>query len=126
MVKRSSSLYRTTVQFCLGGGVSLFDSSYGIDIKTDLQGRIYVIGYTSQSNFPTTPNVLPSSLKESINVFISILSPDLTNLLVSYYLGGSNTEYGYRLQLGQMEQSILQELLSLLIFLLQQERTKQL
>jgi hypothetical protein len=84
----------------LGGGVSLFDSSYGFDIKTDLQGRIYVIGYTTQSNFPTTPNVLPSSLKGTYNAFISILSADLTNLLVSYYLGGSNSEYGYGIAIG--------------------------
>ena len=84
----------------LGGGVSIFDSSYGLDIKTDLQGRIYVIGYTTQSDFPTTPNVLPSSLKGTYNAFISILSADLTNLLVSYYLGGSNSEYGYGIAIG--------------------------
>ena len=84
----------------LGGGVSIFDSSLGFDIKTDLQGRIYVIGYTTQSDFPTTPNVIPSSLKGNYNAFISILSSDLTNLLVSYYLGGSASENGYGIAIG--------------------------
>ncbi|GLB27680.1 hypothetical protein LXJ15735_39210 [Lacrimispora xylanolytica] len=89
-------------------GGSLFGSTYlggsvistGADIKTDAQGHVYVTGYTQASDFPTTPNVFPSSLKGQVNAFITIFKADLTSLIVSYYLGGSNGDSSRGIEIG--------------------------
>jgi hypothetical protein len=70
------------------------------DINTDLQGHAYITGFTSASDFPITPNVIPSALRGPEDAFISILSTDLTNLIVSYYLGGSNGADGRGIEVG--------------------------
>lgn len=72
----------------LGGS----NADYGADISVDMQGHAYVIGTTLSPNLPTTPDVVPSTLRGDSDSFISIFSADLTNLLVSYYLGGSGYE----------------------------------
>ena len=68
----------------LGG----YNADYGSHISVDMQGHAYIIGSTFSPNLPTTPNVAPSTLRGDTDSFISIFSADLTNLLVSYYLGG--------------------------------------
>jgi hypothetical protein len=70
------------------------------DITTDLQGHAYIIGNTSASDFPITPNVIPSTWTGNGAAFISILSADLTNLIVSYYIGGNNTNDGHSIDIG--------------------------
>lgn len=83
-------------------GASLQASSYlggnlnseGYSVKLDTQGRVYLTGDTTSSNFPTTPQIFPSSLSGGSDAFISIFSPDLSTLLVSFYLGGSGNETG--------------------------------
>ena len=84
----------------LGGSTSFFDSTTCNDIKTDLQGRIYVTGNTLAPDFPTTPSIFPSVLKGNPNAFVSIFSSDLTSLLVSYYLGGSIGDSGNAIAIG--------------------------
>lgn len=61
---------------------------------------MYVTGYTQASDFPTTPNVFPSSLKGQVNAFITIFKADLTSLIVSYYLGGSNGDSSRGIEIG--------------------------
>ena len=70
------------------------------DITTDLQGHAYITGSTSASDFPITPNVIPSTWTGNGAAFISILSADLTNLIVSYYIGGNNTNDGHSIDIG--------------------------
>jgi hypothetical protein len=87
------------------GGNSLIASTFlggnSLDISRggtlDAQGRIYVTGSTSSPNFPLTPDVIPSQRDGSSDIYISILSPDLTNLLVSYCLGSG---VGYSIATG--------------------------
>ena len=77
------------------GGDSLIASTFlggnGSEINRggaiDAQGRMFSTGSTSSPNFPLTPDVIPSQRDGSSDIFISILSPDLTKLLVSYCLG---------------------------------------
>lgn len=87
------------------GGDSLLASTYlggaGYDFNygctSDMQGHIYVTGYTTSPNFPLTPEVIPSVLEEGSNIYISIFSADLTKLLVSYRLGSG---IGYSIATG--------------------------
>ena len=80
----------------LGGSLS----SSCNDIKTDIQGHAYVTGQTQSADFPTTPDVFPSSLRGNSNAIISVFTADLTNLIVSYYLGGSNYDGGSAIDIG--------------------------
>lgn len=80
----------------LGG--SLIDS--GKAITVDMRGHVYVAGSTSSDNFPTTPAVLPTQLQGDSDAFVSILTSDLRRLLVSYYLGGSGSDYGDGIVIG--------------------------
>ncbi len=87
------------------GGNSLIASTFlggnSSDINRggtiDAQGRMFSTGSTSSPNFPLTPEVIPSLRDGSSNIYISILSPDLTRLLVSYCLG---TGIGYSIATG--------------------------
>ncbi|RKD34044.1 DUF7948 domain-containing protein [Lacrimispora algidixylanolytica] len=76
-------------------GGSVADVNYGGAI--DMQGRIYATGYTTSPNFPLTPDIIPSLLDGSANIYISIFSADLTKLLVSYCLGSGS---GYSIATG--------------------------
>jgi hypothetical protein len=68
------------------------DDGAGIAVnKADL---IYITGSTNSSDFPTTPLVIPSAYSGNSDAFISILSKDLSSLLVSYYLGGTFQDFG--------------------------------
>ena len=78
----------------LGGTVADLNYSGAID----MQGHIYICGYTTSPNFPLTPEVIPSILEGGANIYISIFSADLAKLLVSYCLGSGRA---YHMAIGQ-------------------------
>ena len=68
---------------------------YGYSIALDNSGNIYITGYSSSSDYPTTTNAYQTSKKSNYwDIIISKLNNDLTTLLASTYIGGSNQEYG--------------------------------
>ncbi|MCF6154499.1 MAG: hypothetical protein E3K36_04440 [Candidatus Brocadia sp.] len=72
----------------LGGSAS--DGAFSIGINSD--GNIYVAGWTSSSDFPTTPGAYDTSFGGYSNAFLSKLNGDLTSLLASTYLGSGYEE----------------------------------
>jgi hypothetical protein len=76
----------------LGGN----NSDFGSSIAIDGLGNAYVTGSTASTNFPTA-NALQPALggATTYDGFVSMISPDGTNLVYSTYLGGSNNEFGY-------------------------------
>jgi len=66
-------------------------------MHVDSNNQIYLIGNTSESDFPVTANALRSKLNgdggAGFDEFVSILSADGTKLVYSTYLGGTNFEY---------------------------------
>lgn len=64
----------------LGGS----NGDYGSGIAVDSAGNTYVTGYTSSTNFPTTPGVIQPS--GSGGAFVTKLNPLGNNLLYSTYL----------------------------------------
>jgi hypothetical protein len=55
-------------------------------------GDLYVIGYANSSNYPTTGGAYQTSKAGNSDVVISRLTADLTTLVASTFLGGSDDE----------------------------------
>ena len=71
-------------------------SDYIQAMAVDAAGNVYVAGWTMSSDFPTTPGAYTRTLNgTTADMFISKLNSDLTNLIASTYLGGSQGDYAY-------------------------------
>ena len=87
LVKLDSSgvtLYSTL----LGGGGT--DTATGLALDT--QGKAYLTGTTTSTNFPVTPNSYQTTLKGPSQVFVSKIDPasaGVLSLMYSTYFGGS-------------------------------------
>ncbi len=68
------------------------------DVEVDRDGRVYVCGETSSINFPTV-NAYQNFFRGGTDGFLSILSSNGAELLVSTYLGGSSLDVAYGLAL---------------------------
>lgn len=80
----------------LGGSGYDYGESIAIDLSGSLRrGTIYVSGYTTSPNFPTTTGAYDTALSGYTDVFVSKISSDLRSLLASTYLGGTLRDYGY-------------------------------
>lgn len=96
ITKFSSDGSSLTASTFLGGS----EDNSGSGIAVNPGGFIYVTGYTTSEDFPTTPEIIPSSFQGDLDSIVSILSPDLSRLMVSYYLGGSEFDTGNSIALG--------------------------
>jgi hypothetical protein len=85
----------------LSGQESLVYSTYlggsgsdkGFDIAVDPVGNVYVTGWATSANFPTTPGAVQQTYRGVQNAFVTKLSPD-GSLVYSTYLGGSMGDRG--------------------------------
>ena len=80
----------------LGGS----DEDQPVDIQVDNNGKAYITGYTSSSNFPTK-NPLSGTLNGSRDAFLAQLDPAGKTLLFSTYLGGSDLDSAYGVALSR-------------------------
>ncbi|WP_051630038.1 DUF7948 domain-containing protein [Lacrimispora aerotolerans] len=89
-------------------GESLIYSTYlgstlsgsGFSIVVDFEGSAHVTGYTSDTNFPTTPGAFQTTKIGTLDgAFITRLSAGGESLIYSTYLEGSNQDYGYGIAL---------------------------
>lgn len=63
------------------------DRGYGI--AADAQGRVWVVGFTESANFPRTTGPAHQGMKDA---FIARFSPDLKQLQMARFVGGSDDE----------------------------------
>lgn len=76
---------------------------YAPGLLWDPRGYLYLTGVTNTYGFPTTPGAYDRQVNSSgsdVDVFISRFSGDLTTLSASTFIGGTKTDFAYRLALG--------------------------
>lgn len=89
--KLNGTLTNLTASTFLGG---TGDDQYIQSIAIASDGNIYIVGYTGSSDFPTTTGAYDTSYGGAGgDIFISKLKGDLSSLLASTYLGGSDADY---------------------------------
>ncbi len=66
----------------------------GKSISIDINGNVYITGYTGSPKFPTTPNANDSSFNRRNDCFILKLDPKDSSLLYSTFIGGRWDDYG--------------------------------
>jgi uncharacterized repeat protein (TIGR01451 family) len=71
------------------------NTDYGYGVAVDGAGNAYITGYTSSTNFPTTPGAYQTSNAGNGDAFITKLNPTGNGLVYSTYLGGTSDDYGY-------------------------------
>ncbi|MFC1638138.1 Ig-like domain-containing protein [Patescibacteria group bacterium] len=86
--KFNSGLTTLIASTILGGATNEIPSS----VRVDSNGKIFVLGGTSSSDFPTTTGAYDETYNGSEDMFVSRLSSDLTTLESSTYLGGTSGE----------------------------------
>ena len=75
----------------LGGSGS--DQGYAIAVDND--GNAYITGYTTSTNFPTTPGAFQLSFAGNRDAFVTKFNATGTALVYSTYLGGSDFDQGW-------------------------------
>jgi hypothetical protein len=69
-------------------------TDYGYGLAVDTSGNAYVTGYTSSTNFPTTPGAFQTTNGGRNDAFVTKLNPTGTGLVYSTYLGGGDRDSG--------------------------------
>jgi hypothetical protein len=77
----------------LGGGFTT--RSVGEDIAVDAAGGAYVVGWTNDVVFPTTPGAFQTSGQGFVDTFVTKLTPAGTQLAYSTRLGGNFDDFGH-------------------------------
>jgi hypothetical protein len=74
------------------GGTS---SDYVQSVTVDPSGSVTVAGYTDSSDFPTTSGAYDQTYNGNKDAFVARFNPNLSSLVYSTFLGGSNTEFSH-------------------------------
>ncbi|UCE18935.1 MAG: SBBP repeat-containing protein [Gemmatimonadota bacterium] len=86
--KFDSDLTTLLASTFLGGS----SGQWGSSIIVNTTGEIYVCGYTESPDFPTTFNAFDTDHNGGRDLFVSKFNSNLTSLLASTFLGGSENE----------------------------------
>jgi hypothetical protein len=79
------------------GGKAGEDRAFGIAL--DPFDAIVVSGWTTSSDFPTTPGAISRTYKSGDDTFVARLGPDAGALYYSTFVSGSNNDHAYALAL---------------------------
>jgi hypothetical protein len=66
----------------------------GSSIKVDASGNAYALGFSSSTDFPTTPGAFDTSANGAFDVTLTKLNPAGSALVYSTYLGGDGFDNG--------------------------------
>ena len=77
-------------------GGSQDDACFAVNVNS--VGNIIVVGGTNSTNYPTTAGTLHTASQGGTDGFVSILNPGCTALIASTYLGTSDYDHAFKLQ----------------------------
>lgn len=80
-----------------------YGDDYRGEVITDDAGNIYVACNTQSSNFPVTPNAAKSTIGGMQDGVFFKFDPNLSSLIYSTYIGGSNADAAYVLTLDKQQ-----------------------
>ncbi len=71
----------------------------GEAIAVDHDGRLYVTGWVSSDDFPTTPDAISTTINDASfyagDAYLTVLAADASSLVYSTYLGGDDSDIGW-------------------------------
>ncbi len=71
------------------------DDDYAHDLAIDSSGNIFITGKTYSSDYPVTEGAYDTTYNGLRDVFVSRLDNNLSSLLSSTFIGGSDNEYAH-------------------------------
>lgn len=80
---------------------------YAMATKRDALGNIYFTGYTKSLIFPVTPGVYQNTFGGSLDAYVAKFSPNGDNLIFATFLGGSDWELAYGLDLNAANETYI-------------------
>ncbi|MFN0151670.1 MAG: SBBP repeat-containing protein [bacterium] len=86
-------------------GSTGFDVAYGVAVSS--AGNPVIVGFTSSSNLPTTPNAFDATFNGYFDGFISVLNSNASALVHSTFLGGAGEDLCLGLALGPGDRLIV-------------------
>jgi len=66
-------------------------------IKIDSSGKVFITGWTSSDNYPTSSNAFSKTINQFEDNFISCFDSNLSLLIASTYIGGHSNDYAFAL-----------------------------
>src|SRR5262245_14868048 len=85
----------THATYLRGLSGSAYATAFGIAV--DAAGSVYLTGGTQATDFPTTPGAVQTVYGGSLDVFVTKMTPDLSALVYSTYLGGAGLDQGWEI-----------------------------
>jgi gliding motility-associated-like protein len=82
-------------------------NDWGTAIATDEAGNVFVTGYSWSDNFPTTAGSFDEGYNGVKEAYVAKLTNDLSEVLVSSYLGGSSWDNGLSIAMEDNGQVII-------------------
>ncbi|MFC2129871.1 SBBP repeat-containing protein [Bacteroidota bacterium] len=80
----------------LGTVIGSAQGDYGTSIALDNSGNVYITGFSQSPNYPVTGGVYNESYNGGDwDSFVSVFNPDLSQLLYSTYIGGTDNDLSY-------------------------------
>ncbi|MFI5173092.1 MAG: PKD domain-containing protein, partial [Chitinophagales bacterium] len=77
------------------------------EVILDASNNVYVASSTTSTNFPTTPGVFQSTLSGDQEGVVFKFNDDLSNLIWSSYIGGSDEDGAYSMKLNSLDEPIV-------------------
>ncbi|GIV26903.1 MAG: hypothetical protein KatS3mg027_0717 [Bacteroidia bacterium] len=68
------------------------------EIQLDKNNNVYIYSSTRSSDFPTTPNAFDNTLGGKQDAVLCVFNTNLSNLIYSTFIGGSNNDCGNSLE----------------------------
>lgn len=95
----TSDLSKVKSYTLLGGKSD--DKATAIAASSD--GRVFVVGYTESTDFPTTSGTIDPLYNSYVDGFLACFNADLTELKLATYIGGSGNDYPYDVMIDDLQ-----------------------